>query len=208
MADADTQDTAADTTDHTAADAVAADESTKNEPPIEDRLAAATKVNKDLERKLTESRKAADRVPALEEQIAKLQGREAEYEQAKKDAETKAAAVKAANERIVRAEVRVAAAGLLNDPSDALAHIDLATFDVSEDGEVDTAAIKAAVTDLIARKPYLAAQGGARFQGNADGGARKEEPKSLDDQIAEAEKAGDFKTAMALKAQSLVDARS
>lgn len=152
----------------------AGDEAKAPERTPEERLEDARKVNKDLERKLTEARKAADRTAELERDLAKLQGKEAEYAEAQKAREVEAAALARANERILRAEVRAAAAGKLNDPTDALAYIDLSSFEVGDDGAVDTDAIGAAISDLVTRKPYLAAEGGRRFQGSGDGGTRKE----------------------------------
>jgi hypothetical protein len=53
--------------------------------------------------------------------------------------------------------------------------------------------------------PSLSAQG-KRFEGTADGGARKEAAaKTVDEQIAEAEKAGDWATARQLKVRKLTD---
>lgn len=77
-----------------------------------------------------------------------------------RDAETKALAK--ANDRIVRAEVRAAASGKLSDPTDALNFIDLTQFEVDDDGSIDETEIADAITDLLAKKPYLAAQGGPR----------------------------------------------
>ena len=82
------------------------------------------------------------------------------------------AATAKANQRIIRAEVRAAAAGKLTDPKDALKFLDLDQFEVDEDGEIDTDEIADAITDLITNKPYLAAQSGKRFQGTGDGGSR------------------------------------
>ncbi|GIG27179.1 hypothetical protein [Cellulomonas denverensis] len=76
--------------------------------------------------------------------------------------EANARAVAKANDRILRAEVRAAATGKLSDPSDALTFIDMTQFDVDDDGEVDQEEIAQAITDLIAKKPYLAAQGGPK----------------------------------------------
>ncbi|WP_406199261.1 hypothetical protein OG331_23050 [Streptomyces sp. NBC_01017] len=80
------------------------------------------------------------------------------------------------NERIVRAEVKAAAAGKLADPADAYRFLDLSQFEVDGDGNVDADEVAEAIDDLIQSKPYLAAQGGStkpRFQGTADSGARK-----------------------------------
>ncbi|MGW7598123.1 hypothetical protein [Streptomyces antimycoticus] len=85
------------------------------------------------------------------------------------------AAMAKANERIVRAEVKAAAAGKLADPADAYKFLDLSQFEVDADGALDADEVAEALDDLIQRKPYLAAQGGTtkRFQGTADSGARK-----------------------------------
>jgi hypothetical protein len=105
--------------------------------------------------------------------------------------------------------VRAQAAGKLADPKDALRFIDLSEFEVDSDGEVDGDKIAAAITDLINKKPYLAVQDGRRFQGDADGGARKvPEPKTVEEQIAEAQKAGDWQTANALQAERLLALRN
>jgi hypothetical protein len=80
-----------------------------------------------------------------------------------------------ANERILRSEVKAAAAGKLADPADAYKFLDLTQFEVDADGNVDETEVADAIDDLIKSKPYLAAaQGGKRFQGTADGGTRKE----------------------------------
>lgn len=85
-----------------------------------------------------------------------------------------------ANTRIIRSEVRAAAAGKLTDPKDALRFLDLDQFEVDEDGAVDEDEIADAITDLLTKKPYLAAQGERRFKGSADGGPRKESrPKQV-----------------------------
>jgi hypothetical protein len=132
---------------------------------------------------------------------AKLDGKEAEHTAAQQKAATEAAALAKANGRILRSEVKAAAKGVLADPADAYKFLDLDSFEVSDDGEVDDAAIEAALKDLVEKKPYLAVQDGKRFQGGADGGTRKESGKSVDDQIADAQKAGDIQTVVALKQQ-------
>lgn len=140
---------------------------------------------------------------------AQAEGKQAEYEQQQKDREVETAALKRADERILKAEVRAQAAGKLADPKDALRFIDLSEFEVDSDGEVDGDKIAAAITDLINKKPYLAVQDGRRFQGDADGGARKvPEPKTVEEQIAEAQKAGDWQTANALQAERLLALRN
>lgn len=114
-------------------------------------------------------REAQDEIDGLK---AKLEGREKEYDEQKQRRDVEAAALAKANERILRAEVRAIATGKLADPADALRLLDLTDFSVSDDGEVDQKKVEAAIADLVEKKPYLAAQGGKRFTGTADGGTR------------------------------------
>lgn len=67
-----------------------------------------------------------------------------------------------ANARIVRSEIKAAAAGKLADPKDALNFINPDDFEVDDDGTVDEDEIAEAIDDLLTRKPYLAAQSGPR----------------------------------------------
>lgn len=103
---------------------------------------------------------------------AKVAGKEAEFTAAQEAQRIKDEALAAADQRILKAEVRAAAATKLTDPQDALRFLDLSTFEVGQDGEVDASQVAKAIDDLISTKPYLSAQGGQRFQGSADGGAR------------------------------------
>jgi hypothetical protein len=119
-------------------------------------------------------RTAEARIAELEQQLAA--GAQSDDgptpEQIRREA-TSAATAKA-NERIIRSEVRAAAAGKLSDPRDALQFIDLTRFEVDEDGQVDEEEVAEAIDDLIKNKPYLAAATAKpRFEGTGDGGARK-----------------------------------
>lgn len=90
--------------------------------------------------------------------------------------EAAAAATSKANARIVRSEIRAAAAGKLTNPRDALAFLDIAQFEVDDDGQVDEDEIADAIENLLKERPYLGAAAKApepRFQGTGDGGARK-----------------------------------
>lgn len=159
----------------TTADAATADATTEGEAALGD---AGKKALDAMKAKWKDADKLAkDNATALAALQAKLDGKESEHQQTLEAQRVKDEAIAAANKRILSAEVRAAAAGKLNDPTDALAHIDLSSFEVSDDGAVDSDAIGAAITDLISKKPYLAAQGG-RFQGSADGGARKDTTKA------------------------------
>lgn len=172
-------------------------------------IEAQKKVNRDLEKKLKAARIKGDRVTELESELAKAQGKEAEFEEMRKARETEAAALEKANGRIVRSEIKAAAKGVLEDPTDAFTFLDPSDFEVDDDGNVDESAIASALKDLVARKPYLAAQGGRRFQGGADGGARKDaRPSQLTqsdvdrmspDQIVTAKEAGRLNDLLGIK---------
>lgn len=82
-------------------------------------------------------------------------------------------ALQAANARILKSEVKAAAAGKLADPADAFRFLDMDAFEVNADGEVDADEIADAVQELITQKPYLAAATAKRFQGSGDGGAAR-----------------------------------
>lgn len=118
-------------------------------------------------------REAAAAKAELERIRAEQEGRQAEHEAQLAAQKVKDEALAAANKRIALAELKVAAKGRLADPADAATFIDVAQIDVSENGDVDTAAIEALIEGLVTQKPYLAAQG-QRFQGSADGGARND----------------------------------
>lgn len=142
----------------------------------------------------------------LEQQLAEATKPKGDSEptadQIRADAET--AATAKANRRIVKAELKAAATGKLADPADALAFLDLDQFEVDADGELDPDEISEAITDLLTRKPHLAAGTPKRFQGGGDGGAgRGSKPQTLDQQIAAAEAAGDIGTSLRLKQQKL-----
>jgi hypothetical protein len=82
-------------------------------------------------------------------------------------------AIAKANTRIVRSEIKAAAAGKFTDPADALAFLDPSKFEVNENGDVDEDEIKDALEELLTRKPHLAATARPRFQGSGDGGAAR-----------------------------------
>ncbi|SFE54777.1 hypothetical protein SAMN04487819_11673 [Actinopolyspora alba] len=118
----------------------------------------------------------------LEEQLEQAQTRqststsgtgtgETDTEEVRRQADKEATAK--ANRRIIKAEVKAAASGKLADPADAVRFLDLEQFEVDESGDIDSDEVAEAITELVTNKPYLAAQGGKRFQGTADSGARK-----------------------------------
>jgi hypothetical protein len=122
-----------------------------------------------------------DKRKELEDQLAQ-QGSADEAETVRRKAEQTALAK--ANTRILRAEVKAAAAGKLADPADAYKFLDLDQFEVDDDGNVDSEEVADAIDDLIKSKPYLAAATAKRFQGTGDGGAARKasRPKQLSQQ--------------------------
>ena len=97
---------------------------------------------------------------------------ENELEQARAEARTEA--MTTANARVVRSEVKSAAAGKLRNPALAIKLLDLTDFDVDENGDVDTEQIQEAISDLLEENPELAAQGG---NGSFDSGRGKQPRK-------------------------------
>lgn len=121
-------------------------------------------------------------------------------------AEARAEATRAANLRVVKANLRAAATGKLADPTDILAYpsiVDPDSFEVDEDGNVDSDTLADAVAELLAKKPHLAAQQG-RFQGGGDGGAKapaKPATEDIDEAIKSATAARNFALVASLKTQ-------
>lgn len=70
-------------------------------------------------------------------------------------------------------KIETKAARLFADPEDARALLASRADDFIDDGQIDMDAINEALTDLLSKKPHLAAAKASRFQGGADGGARK-----------------------------------
>lgn len=113
-------------------------------------------VNRDLERKLKDALKQNDKYKDMEEQLAKLQGREAEYQKAEELAKLQQQAIANANQRVLKSEIRAAAAGVLENPADATIFLDLSQFTVSDDGETNSEEINNALGALVKERPYLA----------------------------------------------------
>jgi len=213
MADANTETAAVETSDGSTTDAAATATKTGSDlgdagkQAIDRMKAELAEAKKELSafRAASGDKRGLDRIEQERKELeelralkAKSEGREAEYQAAQVAQRAKDEALAAANERILKAEVRAAAAAKLADPADALRFLNMSDFEVGADGEVNSSQVAKAIDDLIASKPYLAAQG-RRFPGSADGGPRKESDVSIDDQIAAAQKAGNFAQVIALK---------
>lgn len=134
------------------------------------RAKAAEKAHKAAMKELDDARKRLADIDASNKSDTDKAIEKAKAEAA--EAAGKEAAAKA-NTRILKAEIRAAAAGKLADPTDALRLLDLDEFEVDDEGEVDAKAIANALDDLVKSKPYLAAKSG-RPAGNADQGPRSD----------------------------------
>lgn len=175
-------------TEDTTDEAVVDDAATEDDETVEgaDQLADAGKKALDTMKAQRNAERAKRR--ELEQRIAALEkpaDDKPEDADAIKAEATREATTKA-NQRILRSEIKAAAKGVLADPADAFKFLDLSEFDVSDDGEIDEDEVAEAIADLIKNKPYLAAQGGKRFQGTGDNGSRNGERKS---QLTEADMA-------------------
>jgi hypothetical protein len=172
-------DTTTDTTDTTTepieGEEALGDPGKKALDSMKERLRAAEKAARDAKAEAAQIRREAE----MRDKPAEEQALEAAR------AEARAEALAKANERILRSELRAAASGKLADPTDAALFIDLSQFDVSGDGDVDSDALNDAIADLISRKPHLAVQKQARFEGSGDQGPKREAGKLA--QIGETE---------------------
>lgn len=155
-------------------------------------------------------REERDRRKALEARIAELE----QGSGSKKDDDDLAAAIAKAKaeakaetlrDRVLdRIEAR--AARLFADPEDAVALLGRRADEFIDGDRIDSDEITEALTDLLRKKPHLAATAQKRFAGSADGGARKgSKPDQLtrDDlkkmtpaQIVEAQEKGQLRDLM------------
>lgn len=134
-----------------------------------DRMKERVKVAEKAAREAATALRAREAADALRDKPAEEQAIEAAR------AEARAEATIAANKRILRADLRALATGKLADPSDAALYINLDDFTVGDDGETDSDALNEAITELLEKKPHLAAQKQNRFDGAADQGAKNKD---------------------------------
>lgn len=118
------------------------------------------------------------RLGLTRDEIAKLvaerdKGEQPDPEKLRDQAKTEARA-ELLRDRVLD-KIEAKAAKGFADPEDAAALVlrGRDSDDFLDDGKVDVEAIQEALAELLEKKPYLAAQG-RRFQGSADGGARKD----------------------------------
>lgn len=147
-------------------------------------LAEERQARKEAERQLKELTSKASRADELEAELVKLRedamsDQEKALDQARKEAfeQGRTEALAPVNERLFRAEVKAASAGkivdtdLLSDPLVAQRILGLDDIPFTSDGDIDTAAVTAAVDAMLEARPHLAVSA-TRTPGSADQGAR------------------------------------
>ncbi|TDQ01253.1 hypothetical protein [Labedaea rhizosphaerae] len=162
------------------------------------------------EKTLAESRKWESRSKDNASKAKKWDEAEAanrtEAEKAAARAEQAEARAKTAITSAVNAEIRAAASAWTN-PADAVRYLDDKDRYIGDDGEIDTKAIAEDVAAAAKERPYLLAANGSGKRGpNPDPGQGARGSASITDQIRDAERKGDHRTALALKAQQLLSA--
>ena len=110
---------------------------------------------------------------------------------------------------LLKSSIR-AAAGQFHDPADALLNLDLTQFDADENNEFDAEEISEALTDLLAKKPWLGKTAGQPGDPRipkvpAPPANKQHTPVSLDDQIVAAAKAGNPMLELRLQNQKLAE---
>lgn len=173
------------------------------DPPAEPDWKALSRKHEDRAKAM---QKKADENAAAAKELADLKASTgSEQEKAVAAARTEATTEAATRykARIVTSEIKAAAGGKLADPADAVRLLDLTTFELDDNDELDAAQVLAAIDGLLKAKPYLAAKEAPRAPGSADQGARITSKQTPAESIAEAEAKGDWKLAGQLKAQQL-----
>ncbi|MEV6907583.1 hypothetical protein [Amycolatopsis sp. NPDC051071] len=156
----------------------------KAEKTAKDHKSKAAKLDAIEAEQQTDAEKAAQRAESAEQQLTVLR------------------------RRAVDAEIRAAASGWA-DPTDAPRYLDDRDRYVTTDGEIDTTTITADLAAVLLARPHLARTGepaGPRRPApDPSQGARQSGPAGYDSQIADAEKRGDWATAITLKNQRLAE---
>lgn len=154
-----------------------------------------------------EVRKARD--PELERKASEYDRLQSEQqtEQERMAAEAKAkedaanARIAEANQKLIAADLRIKAheAGVRTDAIDLVVDRLLTAEEIEVDEKGEVKGTEALVKALVGKHDYLKAPAKDDAPDKSGGAFRGTEGKSIDDQIADAEKAGDYKTARGLK---------
>jgi hypothetical protein len=129
-------------------------------------MKAERKTDREKIRELNAKIEKSEADAALKDKPAEEQALEAARAEARAEVTTKA------NERLLRSELKAAATGKMADPTDAALYLDLTSFDVNDDGDVDSDALADAIAELLTRKPHLGMPDARKFGGSADQGAK------------------------------------
>jgi molecular chaperone GrpE (heat shock protein) len=150
-----------------------------------------------------EARKWEHRAKANNDAAKRLEEIEAAQRTAEEKAQHAAAeAEKRANaalERVARAELKAALTGVVSDPGSVVEDLNVSKF-INESGDVDNEAVNA----FKARYEGMFPQASKVPAPNPAQGTSGNPPKTIGDQIAAAEKAGDVREALRLKSQQLL----
>lgn len=118
------------------------------------------------------ARKAAETDAKTAKQLLADQSKSAEQTEAdQKLRDAEQAVLGKANERVVRSEVKAAAAGKVKRLDLLLKVVDLSAIAVDEAGDPDPSAVEDAISAFLAEYPELAADA-QKFSGSADQGAK------------------------------------
>ncbi|MGQ3551700.1 hypothetical protein [Streptomyces rochei] len=131
-----------------APEAEGAEEEPFDRARAEAKIRKANSEAKSLRERLKELEPLAQKAKELEDAQKSEQERLAEQLKAAEDR------IASVQQRAVRSEVRALAASEFADPDDAHAFLSLDSY-VTDDGDVDTAAIQRDLADLLKRKPHL-----------------------------------------------------
>lgn len=135
-----------------------------------------TYTQEEVDRFITESKSYRKRAQDAENKVAEFEkGKMSEVEKVSKEAEqakTRATEAETKLARLTRERSieKEAVAQSFSDAADAILLVDLESVKTDDEGNLDPASLKAAITRLAKEKPYLIK--GAVGAGSADGGAR------------------------------------
>lgn len=204
----DTSKVTEDTTD--ADESSAGDGATEDEKDWQSEFEAQKRINRNLERK---GKNDLARISQLETDLAALregagkkdEGTPVDADKIRDEARAEAQA-EALTGRVLD-KIEAKAARDFEHPEDVSAFLAGRAKDFASGNEIDLEAIDDALADLKAKRPgWLLQTDDCRFKGGADGGARKvPDPKSIPEQIAEAEAAGEWAKARQLKVRQLTE---
>jgi hypothetical protein len=165
-----------DPTENEEVDGQGTGEAAEDDKPLSQAGAKAFEALKAKRRADIERRETAEaEAKAAKAELAKLKGGDKPPEvdeKAIRETARKEAQAEVLRDRVLD-RIETKAAKLFADPEDARALLASKADDFIDDGQIDSDAIVKALADLLKKKPHLGAQGGKRFEGSADGGARK-----------------------------------